>query len=60
MKKCKKEKKEPEKELYLHFGKHVLNIKEEEQDLDDNIFLKYNIIGILFTGSGSTRKRFYD
>ncbi len=47
----KKEKKEPEKELYLRFGKRVLNIKEEEQDLDDNTFLRYNVIGILFTGS---------
>ena len=50
-KNSKKEKKEPEKELYLRFGKHVLNIKEEEQDLDDNTFLRYNVIGILFTGS---------
>ena len=50
-KNAKKEKKEPEKELYLRFGKHVLNIKEEEQDLDDNTFLRYNVIGILFTGS---------
>ena len=50
-KNSKKEKKEPEKELYLRFGKHVLNIKEEEQDLDDNNFLRYNVIGILFTGS---------
>ena len=50
-KNSKKEKKEPEKELYLRFGKRVLNIKEEEQDLDDNTFLRYNVIGILFTGS---------
>ena len=50
-KNAKKEKKEPEKELYLRFGKHVLNNKEEEQDLDDNTFLRYNVIGILFTGS---------
>ena len=50
-KNAKKEKKEPEKELYLRFGKKVLNIKEEEQDLDDNTFLRYNVIGILFTGS---------
>ena len=50
-KNAKNEKKEPEKELYLRFGKHVLNIKEEEQDLDDNTFLRYNFIGILFTGS---------
>ena len=50
-KNAKKEKKEPEKELYLRFGKRVLNIKEEEQDLDDNTFLRYNVIGILFTGS---------
>ena len=50
-KNSKKEKKEPEKELYLRFGKHVLNIKEEEQDLDDSTFLRYNVIGILFTGS---------
>ena len=50
-KNAKKEKKEPEKELYLRFGKHVLNIKEEEQDLDDATFLRYNVIGILFTGS---------
>ncbi len=50
-KNAKKEKKEVEKELYLRFGKHVLNIKEEEQDLDDTTFLRYNVIGILFTGS---------
>ena len=50
-KNAKKEKKEPEKELYLRFGKKVLNAKEEELDLDDNTFLKYNVIGILFTGS---------
>lgn len=50
-KNAKKEKKEPEKELYLRFGKKVLNSKEEEVDLDDNTFLKYNVIGILFTGS---------
>ena len=50
-KNAKKEKKEPEKELYLRFGKKVVNNKEEEQDLDDNTFLKYNVIGILFTGS---------
>ena len=50
-KNAKKEKKEPEKELYLRFGKRVLNIKEEEQDLDDATFLRYNVIGILFTGS---------
>ena len=50
-KNSKKEKKEPEKELYLRFGKHVLNNKEEEQDLDENTFLRYNVIGILFTGS---------
>ena len=50
-KNSKKEKKEPEKELYLRFGKHVLNNKEEEQDLDDTTFLRYNVIGILFTGS---------
>lgn len=50
-KNSKKEKKEPEKELYLRFGKKVINIKEEEQDLDDNTFLRYNVIGILFTGS---------
>ena len=50
-KNAKKEKKEVEKELYLRFGKHVLNYKEEEQDLDDATFLKYNVIGILFTGS---------
>ena len=47
----KKEKKEVEKELYLRFGKHILNNREEEQDLDDATFLRYNIIGILFTGS---------
>ena len=50
-KNAKKEKKEPEKELYLRFGKRVLNYKEEEQDLDDTTFLRYNVIGILFTGS---------
>ena len=50
-KNAKKEKKEVEKELYLRFGKHVLNIREEEQDLDDATFLRYNVIGILFTGS---------
>jgi len=50
-KNAKKEKKEPEKELYLRFGKHVLNNKEEEQDLDETTFLRYNVIGILFTGS---------
>jgi len=50
-KNSKKEKKEPEKELYQRFGKRVINIKEEEQDLDDNTFLRYNVIGILFTGS---------
>ena len=50
-KNSKKEKKEVEKELYLRFGKHVLNYKEEEQDLDDATFLRYNVIGILFTGS---------
>lgn len=50
-KNAKKEKKEPEKELYLRFGKRVLNNKEEEQDLDDTTFLRYNVIGILFTGS---------
>lgn len=50
-KNSKKEKKEPEKELYLRFGKHVLNAKEEECDLDENTFLRYNVIGILFTGS---------
>jgi hypothetical protein len=50
-KNAKKEKKEPEKELYLRFGKKVLNNREEEQDLDDNTFLRYNVIGILFTGS---------
>ena len=47
----KKEKKEVEKELYLRFGKHILNNREEEQDLDDATFLRYNVIGILFTGS---------
>ena len=50
-KNAKKEKKEVEKELYLRFGKHVLNYREEEQDLDDATFLRYNVIGILFTGS---------
>ena len=50
-KNAKKEKKEVEKELYLRFGKHVLNFREEEQDLDDATFLRYNVIGILFTGS---------
>ena len=50
-KNTKREKKEVEKELYLRFGKHVLNYKEEEQDLDDTTFLRYNVIGILFTGS---------
>jgi len=50
-KNSKKEKKEVEKELYLRFGKHVLNVREEEQDLDDATFLRYNVIGILFTGS---------
>ena len=50
-KNAKKEKKEVEKELYLRFGKHVLNAREEEQDLDDATFLRYNVIGILFTGS---------
>lgn len=44
-------KKEPEKELFLHFGKKVININGEEQDLDDNTFLRYKVIGILFTGS---------
>ena len=50
-KNTRKEKKEVEKELYLKFGKHVLNVREEEQDLDDTTFLRYNVIGILFTGS---------
>ena len=50
-KNAKKEKKEVEKELYLRFGKRVLNYREEEQDLDDTTFLRYNVIGILFTGS---------
>ena len=50
-KNTKREKKEVEKELYLRFGKHVLNYKEEEQDLDEATFLRYNVIGILFTGS---------
>ena len=50
-KNTKKEKKEVEKELYLRFGKHVLNVREEEQDLDEATFLRYNVIGILFTGS---------
>ena len=50
-KNAKKEKKEVEKELYLRFGKHILNNREEEQDLDDATFLRYNVIGILFTGS---------
>ena len=50
-KNTKREKKEVEKELYLRFGKRILNYKEEEQDLDDKTFLRYNVIGILFTGS---------
>jgi len=50
-KNTKREKKEVEKELYLRFGKRILNYKEEEQDLDDATFLRYNVIGILFTGS---------
>jgi len=49
--KNKKEKKEPEKEFYYKLGKHILNNKEEEQDLDDSTFLKYNVIGLLFTGT---------
>lgn len=42
---------QPEKELFLHFGKRIININNEEQDLDVNTFLKQNVIGILFTGS---------
>ena len=34
-KNAKKDKKEVEKELYLRFGKLILNNREEEQDLDD-------------------------
>lgn len=47
----KKGKEPPEKELFLHFGKRILNYKLEEQDLDNATFLKYNVIGILFTGT---------
>ena len=49
--KNKKEELPPEKELYTNFGKHILNYKGEEMDLDINTFLKYAVIGILFTGS---------
>ena len=44
--------KEPqEKELFTHFGNKIFNYKFEEQDLDVNTFLKFNVIGILFTGT---------
>ena len=47
--------KEPqEKELFTHFGNKIFNYKLEEQDLDVNTFLKYNVIGILFTGTWVT------
>jgi hypothetical protein len=49
--KNKKEELPPEKELYTNFGKRILNYKGEEMDLDINTFLKYAVIGILFTGS---------
>ena len=49
--KQKKDENPPEKELYTHFGRHILNYKGEECDLDINTFLKYSVIGILFTGS---------
>lgn len=53
----KKGKEPPEKELYLHFGKRILNYKLEEQDLDNATFLKYNVIGVLFTGTWVTPAR---
>ena len=47
--------KEPqEKEEFTHFGNKIFNHKFEEQDLDVNTFLKYNVIGILFTGTWVT------
>jgi thiol-disulfide isomerase/thioredoxin len=49
--KTKKDENIPEKELYTHFGRHIVNYKGEECDLDINTFLKYSVIGILFTGS---------
>ncbi|MCQ2821530.1 MAG: hypothetical protein MJ252_30090, partial [archaeon] len=47
----KKETKLPEKKLYLNFGKKIINNKGEEQDLDEESFLKVPVIGVLFTGS---------
>jgi nucleoredoxin len=46
-----------EKELFLKFGHRIINYKGEEQDLDINTFLKYNIIGIFFTGSWAPPSR---
>lgn len=47
-----KNKKDPNEIVkYPHFGNKVLNWKLEEQDLDNNKFIKFNIIGVLFTGT---------
>ena len=46
-----------EKELFLKFGHRIINYKGEEQDLDINTFLKYNIVGIFFTGSWAPPSR---
>ena len=42
---------QPEKKLYLKFGKKIINNKGEEQDLDEELFLRVPLIGVLFTGS---------
>ena len=47
----------PEKELFTKFGPKIINYKGEEQDLDINTFLKYNVIGIFFHGSWAPPSR---